>query len=107
MITYLKYLHLFSWHNLFGFLSNFYPATIIDEKGIEWPTSEHLYQTSKYNDIEKQEFIRKQKTPGNTVRKARKLLEYKREDWDEVKTKIMEKCISLKFNQHEDLKRSY
>jgi ribonuclease Z len=90
---------------LFGFLSNFYHTLIVDEEGTEWKSVEHLYQASKYEDAERKLLIREQKKSFNASLEANKMHNHIRANWtDDHKIKVMEKCLNLKFNQHEDLK---
>jgi ribA/ribD-fused uncharacterized protein len=112
------------------YLSNMYPCKIVFEKdsiykkefpefyfdGFEYGSSEHLYQALKSKNTNWHERIRELKDPRKTKVLARKLLTNQetlfdndlsfliREDWDDVKLKVMELCLLLKFSQNTDLK---
>ena len=87
------------------FLSNMYACNII-YKGKEYGSSEHIYQAMKSENLEYQEYIRGLDEPKSTKKEADRLLGemYElRENWDEVKLKLMEEILYLKFTQNLDL----
>ena len=78
----------------YRFLSNFYPSEIkIIE--ITHPTLEHAYQAYKTKDINERVRISKLKTPGQAKRAGQKLII--REDWDNIKIKVMKCLLYIKF----------
>jgi len=88
------------------FLSNFYPCRIMLKKKV-WPTTEHLYQACKtlrktkdFDEVDWDE-MRLVPTPGAAKRLGRRLLLHS--NWDQVKFKLMLKCLHLKFGQNQDL----
>ena len=85
----------------YRFLSNFFPSPVM-WNNIEYPTVEHAYQAAKTLDVDKREIIRLQPTPGQAKRIGRVIP--LREDWNEVKLKIMEYLVKQKFTRHENLK---
>ena len=85
-----------------SFLSNFYAAPIFYD-GKVWPTSEHLYQALKFNNLKIQEMVRLKTSPGEAKKFARVLI--RRENWDDVKYDIMEQVVYLKFSQNVELKK--
>lgn len=85
----------------YRFLSNFYLVTIIHDNR-EWPSSEHLFQASKTYNVDEQEKIRSEESP-NEAKKLGRTVEV-REDWNEVKLRVMYDCLNLKFNQNPNLK---
>lgn len=87
-----------------GEFSNFSPHSIfIDE--INWMTVEHYYQSKKFDNEELKEKIRLSKTPTLAKIKALEMKEFRRDDWDEVKEKIMLVGLRSKFIQHPELGR--
>jgi len=78
-------------------LSNFYPSRIFID-GKMWPTVEHYYQAHKSLDPLMIEDIRLTPHPAEAKKKG---YEFKaREDWEEVKEKIMYKALYAKFTQN-------
>ncbi len=82
----------------YSFLSNFYLCEI-EYEGIIYPSSEHAYQAHKSNDIEIRKYVATLETPGLS-KKAGRLLD-KRDDWDEVKFRIMKDILVIKFKDFE------
>ncbi len=85
----------------FGFLSNFahYPITI---DGMEWPTSEHYYQASKFiNDPAGMEAIRTViRHHYDAWRMGHSPEHVHRQDLDEVKDDVMLRALRAKFAQN-------
>lgn len=111
------------------YLSNMYPCSIVfEDKALEkefpefffdkqtYGSSEHLYQALKSKDPHWHERIRGLKLPTKTKTVAKKELSTQktlfdgdlsflmREDWDDIKVKVMELCLLLKFKQNKELR---
>lgn len=86
----------------YRFLSNFYPATFVYQH-IIWPNSEAAYQAMKSNDREVHLEFALLFNPAQAKRAGR-LIDPMREDWDDVKVGIMRDIVSEKFNQNPELK---
>ncbi len=99
-----------------GWASNFYEAPIVfdDTKHnlreifpqfkfdtLEYPTTEHLYQSLKTTNEEDKEKVRTAPTNSMAKKMGRKV--FSRMDWDYVKFDAMRLCLYLKFYQHPDL----
>ncbi len=69
--------------------------------GLEYPSSEHLYQSLKATNEEDKENIRMASNPHNAKKVAREV--FCRMDWDSVKVEAMRLALYLKFYQHPDL----
>ena len=80
----------------YRWLSNFYPCKIV-WYGKMFLSVENAYQASKCDDKRWIEFC--QTFPPGIVKTATKELNYDKNDWDKRKLKIMEICLSQKFNQ--------
>ena len=78
----------------YAFLSNFYAAPIKME-GQLYPTVEHAYQAAKTRDEDKRKEIRLAVVPGQAKRLG-KAVEL-RDDWEDVKRKVMRKLLRRKF----------
>lgn len=78
----------------YRFLSNFYPCNIY-YCGINYPSTEHAYQATKTNSPEEKFKIAKLDTPGRAKRYGQ-LLKI-REDWDQIKLKVMKDLLIIKF----------
>ena len=78
----------------YRFLSNFYPC-FVEMKSIIYPSVEHAYQASKtFNEAERAWIL---SAPSPTLAKKRGKKITLREDWEEVKLKIMKELINRKF----------
>lgn len=84
--------------------SNFHEAKISIDLN-EWPTSEHYFQAMKFYGIDNDlyEAIRRASSPAIAYRlgRSKKI----REDWDNIRNKIMKRALIAKFTQHEYLKK--
>ena len=90
----------------YGFLSNFSRDPILVDN-IKWPTVEHYFQAMKFpNDPERQERIRRARTPTEAKRIAWEKGAAIRRDWDEKRDQIMLRALRLKFLQHPTLKQA-
>ncbi|KAI8050226.1 hypothetical protein BDF22DRAFT_696187 [Syncephalis plumigaleata] len=90
-------------HEVYGHLSNFYPAAIyLDDN--RWPTTEHYFQAAKFpDDPQYQMAIRNCTTPGKAATKGRSRAHPLRADWEQVKEEIMERAVMAKYTQHKEL----
>lgn len=77
-----------------GFLSNFYPCTIIDD-GISYYSVEHAYMAMKTLDRTIRERIAICATPGQAKRMGRKIK--LRAGWENIKVDIMRGLLEKKF----------
>lgn len=83
-----------SFRGDFGFLSNFYEASIWVD-GERYPSVEHAYQAAKAGDETTKKMIREAKTPGIAKRlgQACRLAA----DWDTRKVSVMRTLVREKF----------
>jgi ribA/ribD-fused uncharacterized protein len=83
----------------FGFMSNFahFPM-VIDNKS--WPTSEHYYQSCKFEDENIREKIRTAKSPMMAAKIGRDSKSKIRDGWDSLRVSIMRKAVLEKFSQN-------
>ena len=88
----------------YGAFSNFapYPVTI---DGVLWPTTEHYFQASKFDDPRSRDEIRRNKSPMQAARMGRDRRRKLRGDWDSVKVDVMRKAVLAKFRQHRELRK--
>lgn len=90
----------------YGF-TNFSPHKV-NYKGKFWPTSEHLFQASKF--IEHRPLLAEHIRTGNDQPRfafdtARKFSPETRKDWQQVNIAKMDEILELKFTQHAELKQ--
>lgn len=78
----------------YEFLSNFYPCRVTLD-GLEYASVEHAYVAAKSLDPEFRERIRNTMSPGLAKRMGRTVVV--REDWDDVKLRIMSDLLKQKF----------
>lgn len=83
----------------YRFLSNFYPASIILDDGITYPTSEHAYQAWKSPDLAVRRRVAAEPTPGGAKRIG-KTLATSIPLWDSVKYAVMFYIVTEKFRQN-------
>ncbi len=83
-----------------GFLSNFYSIAIL-YKNNRYRSAEHAYQAAKTISEEDRIFVAAATNPGEAKRRGRKIVI--REDWEDVKWKIMWDIVYCKFDQHPNL----
>lgn len=84
------------FQNEFRFLSNFEPVRVVLD-GITYSSVEHAYQAAKSLDVEERKIIQKAAGPGHAKRLGK--IMGCREDWDDVKERIMTDLCIQKFAQ--------
>lgn len=80
----------------YGEFSNFH-RKVYKIHGIKYKSSEHYYQSKKFEGTEFEEYIRNQRTPKKAAFEGRRKDLPLREDWDEVKNEIMITALYYKF----------
>ena len=80
----------------YGFLSNFYPCEITLD-GILYKSVENAYMSAKSDNPEWKEFCRTE-TAGDVKNKSHEDEFILVENWDDIKVKVMKKCLIQKFN---------
>ncbi len=83
-----------------GWLSNFYPCTVVYE-GLTYKSSEAAYQAAK--TLNQEERLKFTEYDAKTAKKKGKRLKI-REDWEDIKYKVMVDVDMSKFTQNEDLR---
>jgi len=91
-----------SFSGTYRFLSNFWPAEV-EFEDLRYPTAEHAYQAAKTTDVELRLRIAGTPTPAEAKRVGNGLP--RRQDWEQVKLRVMEECVRDKFTRHPDLGR--
>lgn len=87
----------------FGAFSNFAPYPIwLDGK--KWPTSEHYFQSQKFELPERKEAIRATSSPLDAARMGRQSGWAPRSHWDELRNEAMRAAVWAKFTQHGPLR---
>lgn len=76
------------------FLSNFYPHPFYIY-GLRFATVEHAFQAYKMTNAKDARLVYEQPTPGLAKRLARSLP--KRDDWEQIKNRVMYECCREKF----------
>ena len=86
-----------------GYLASYSPHGFFKD-GIWWKTVEHYYQAQKFEDETVREKIIRAETPkeASTIGRSR---EFRlRENWNEIRAKIMYDAVYLKFKAHDDIR---
>lgn len=84
------------FRNEFDFCSNFHPCLLIHDN-IVFPTTEHLFQALKSKSGDVQRMIANKEYPADAKKAGKKILT--REDWKQIKDKVMLYVLRLKFSQ--------
>ena len=86
----------------YGEFSNFadYPITI---KKKRYPTTEHYFQSQKFENAKDREQIRKANSPMLAARMGRDRKRTLRRDWESAKLNVMREALLAKFIQHDEL----
>jgi ribA/ribD-fused uncharacterized protein len=77
-----------------SFLSNFYPC-LIEFDGDIYPTLEHAYQAAKTHDPDERRKIREEERTGKAKQMGQRVTI--REDWEQIKVKVMRELLKKKF----------
>lgn len=91
-----------SFRGDYRFLSNFYPRSFVDKKGIEWATVEHYYQASKTDNIIWFRKIQLASSPFKAKKWGQECPV--KETWDTEKELVMYYAVTEKFKQNEDIR---
>lgn len=88
-----------------GHFSNFasYPIFL---DGRFWPTTEHYFQASKFEETAAREEICNVESPMKAASLGRKRKHKIRSDWNEIRDQVMRRAVEAKFRQHLDLTRA-
>ncbi len=87
----------------YGFLSNFWYATIMISGKI-YLTTEHYFQSQKFVGTEHEYVIINQLTAYEAAKEGRKKHRPLRADWNLIKEEIMLTALRAKFTQHKHLR---
>lgn len=96
-------INFYSVSDEYGEFSNFAAFPIVIKKK-RWPTSEHFFQSQKFENPAHREEIRKAKTPMIAARLGRNRKKKLRRDWESVKDSVMRQAVLAKFTQHDELR---
>jgi len=78
----------------YSFLSNFYPC-LIEFEGDIYRTLEHAYQAAKTHDPDERRKIREEERAGKAKQMGKRVTI--REDWEQIKVKVMRELLKKKF----------
>lgn len=95
-------IHFYHSIRSYGSFSNFSKHPVHLE-GTIWPTSEHYYQSSKFNDKEIREVIRRSSSPMAAKLVAKEYSDRQVIDWPKKKDAVMYRVLDAKFSQHPEL----
>lgn len=85
----------------FGALSNMASGFPVNINGIIIPSSEHLYQACKFPLFPAiQQQIIEESNPMLSKKISRKFEKFVRQDWDQVKIKVMRWALEIKLSQN-------
>jgi ribA/ribD-fused uncharacterized protein len=89
--------------DLYGEFSNFAAFPVFVD-GEWWPTSEHYFQTQKYQTDALRDWVHYAPSPMEAAKRGRDPKIPKREDWEEVKIGFMENALLDKYSRYPNLK---
>lgn len=95
-------IYFYATRDAYGCFSNF-SAHPFELDGLRWPTSEHYFQASKFEDPARREEIRAQVSPMVAARMGRSRHYPLRGDWEDVKDDVMRRAVLRKFETHPDI----
>lgn len=87
----------------FGEMSNFSLHPVFED-GVIWPTSEHLYQSRKFDSAEVRDLIRRASGPADAKARARVNRDQTIDDWEALQLTFMYSTIKLKLSQNPEVK---
>jgi ribA/ribD-fused uncharacterized protein len=96
-------IYFFHLEEPYGCLSNFSRHQIYVD-GTYWPTVEHYYQASKFEDPEHRRLVRDAETPTLAKRRGKSRKRPIRRDWNDIKIDVMRKSLRAKSLQHADVR---
>ena len=93
------------YENSYFALHNF-SAHSIDYKGFLYPTVEHAFHASKFDDEKIREEIKNAKSPLEAFTLGKKYKSERKVNWDEIKVSILYEIILEKARQHEEVRNA-
>jgi ribA/ribD-fused uncharacterized protein len=87
----------------YGFLSNFYRSSIVIS-GVKYPTTEHYFQSKKFEGTSREKTIREAASPMEAAMLGRDKKFKIRKDWESVKEDVMYTALKAKFTQNSYLR---
>lgn len=94
--------HFYSTSGPYGCFSNFSKHPVVVE-GLEYPTSEHFYQSQKFRDFELREKIRLVETAKEAARLGRQPHDSYDPEWESIKDQVMFIAVAVKVVQNKDV----
>ncbi len=95
-------IHFYHSNRSFGSFSNFSKHPVFLD-GMIWPTTEHYYQSSKFDDSKLREMIRRSPSPMAAKLLASENRDQQDIEWSTKKDAVMYRSLDAKFSQHPDL----
>ena len=88
----------------YGPFSNFsrHPITI---DNIVYPTSEHYYQSKKFEGTKYEKIVIQATSPSEAAKLGRRRDWPIKQNWEEIKEEVMMVALKTKFTQHNNLKQ--
>ncbi len=94
----------FFYEHEFYVFSNF-SSFAIEWKGKLYPTSEHVYQSEKFEDESMKEQIRNTRSAHDAAKMAEANRNSYRKDWGEIRLQVMKEVLQTKVAQHSYVKK--
>jgi len=98
-------IYFYSHNKKNGFLSNFYKCEKLVIGGKFYKTTEHYYQSKKFEGTKYEEEIRNAKSAFQAKKMGGTKKQPLRKDWEKVKEDVMYKACIEKFKQNPGLKK--
>jgi len=93
------------YESSFFALHNFSAHSIV-YKGAVYPTVEHAYHSSKFDDVDIKKEIQQAGNPLLAYTLGQKYASARKSNWDEIKVNVLYEIIKEKVNQHEEVKNT-
>lgn len=95
-------IYFYSIHGDHEYMSNF-AHYVITIDGIEYKTTEHYFQSKKFEGTKYESKVRKAPGAMEAARMGRDKSFPLRKDWEQVKDNVMRIAVEAKFRQHPEL----
>ena len=98
----LQEIHFYHSSRSYGCFSNFSKHPIFLD-GLIWSTTEHYYQSSKFEEKKVRDLIRLSPSPAAAKLLAKQNKQHQRDNWSDQKEEFMMNALIAKFTQHPEL----
>jgi hypothetical protein len=88
------------------FVFHNFSAHAIKYNGVVYPTAEHAFHVSKFDDVKIKEEIKNAESPLKAFELGKKYKPFRKTNWDEIKVNVLYEIIKEKVKQHEEVRKA-